>query len=70
MTFEFQSAEEYLQVFADVAGWRRRIEALSQPDALQMREALEAAVQPHLVDGCVRVAATALCGSARAAATA
>ena len=62
MTLELASADEYLQVFADVA-WKARVAALPESDLARLRDAIREAVQPHLVDGRVRLAASSLCAA-------
>lgn len=62
MILELASADEYLQVFTDVA-WKARVAALSDRDLVRLREAITEAVQPHLVGGRVRLAASSLCAA-------
>ena len=62
MTLELASADEYLQVFSDVA-WKGRVAALSERDLARLREAIAEAVQPHLDGGRVRLAASSLCAA-------
>jgi ubiquinone/menaquinone biosynthesis C-methylase UbiE len=62
MTLELESADEYLQVFSDVA-WKARVAALSDRDLARLREAIAAAVQPHIVGGRVRLVASSLCAT-------
>jgi len=56
MTLELASADEYLQVFSDVA-WKARVAVLSDGDLERLREAIAEAVQPHIVGGRVRLVA-------------
>ena len=62
MTLELASADEYLQVFSDVA-WKGRVAALSDGDLERLREAIAEAVQPHIVGGRVRLVASSLCAA-------
>ena len=62
MTLELASADEYLQVFSDLA-WKARVAALSDGDLARLREAIREAVQPHLVGGRVRLLASSLCAA-------
>lgn len=62
MTLELASADEYLQVFSDVA-WKARVAALSDGDLERLREAIAEAVQPHIVGGRVRLVASSLCAA-------
>jgi SAM-dependent methyltransferase len=62
MTVELASADEYLQVFSDVA-WGPRVAALSDSDFARLREAVTEAVQPHIVGGRVRLVASSLCAA-------
>jgi hypothetical protein len=65
MTFEVESPDEYLRLFADFAGWHRKIGTWTEAEAARFRAALAEAVQPHVVEGRVRLAATARCASGR-----
>jgi len=57
--FEFASADEYLQVFRDVA-WKSRVDALS-PDALAaFRRSVADATRSYDVDGHLRLGASSL----------
>jgi SAM-dependent methyltransferase len=60
MTLELASADEYLQVFSDVA-WKARVAALSDRDLARLRAAIAEVVQPHFVDGRLRLVASSLC---------
>jgi hypothetical protein len=62
MTLELASADEYLQVFSDVA-WKSRMATLSDRDLARLREAIAEAVQPHIVGGRVRFVASSLCAA-------
>jgi SAM-dependent methyltransferase len=62
MTLELASADEYLQVFSDVA-WKARVAALSDGDHARLREAIAEAVRPHIVGGRVRLVASSLCAA-------
>jgi SAM-dependent methyltransferase len=63
MTLELASADAYLQVFSDVA-WKARVATLSDRDLARLRQAIAEAVQPHTIDGRVRLAASSLCATA------
>jgi SAM-dependent methyltransferase len=63
ITCEFQSADEYLDVFVDVAGWKRRADSLSDQDTARLRNALREAVRPYSEDERVRFMATMHCAS-------
>jgi enediyne biosynthesis protein CalE5 len=61
--FEFTSADEYFQVFRDVA-WKSRVDALS-PDALAaFRRAIVEATRSYQVNGGLHLAASSLCAVA------
>jgi len=62
MTLVLASADEYLQVFSDVA-WKARVAALSDRDLSRLREAITEAIQPHIIDGRVRLVASSLCAA-------
>jgi SAM-dependent methyltransferase len=62
MTFELASADEYVQVFADVA-WKARVDALTPADRTGFREAVADAVRPHVIDGRLRLGTSTLCAS-------
>ena len=62
MTLELASADEYLQVFSDVA-WKAKVAALSDRDLARLREAIAEAVQPHIVGGRVHLVASSLCAA-------
>jgi SAM-dependent methyltransferase len=64
ITCEFQSVDEYLDVFVDVAGWKRRRESLSDQETSRLRQALEEAVRPHVEHGRLRLVATMHCAAA------
>ena len=66
MTLELASAEDYLQVFSDVA-WKARVASLSDADLARLKEEVVRAVQPYQdkSTGCLRLAAVSLCATGR-----
>ena len=66
MTFELESAADYLRVFSDVA-WKARVAALSEGDLARLKEEITQAVQPFLdkTSGRLRLTAMSLCASGR-----
>jgi hypothetical protein len=66
MTFELESTDDYWRIFTGfAAGVAARIAILSEKDQVRTREALRADSQSFMTDGRLRLAATALCASAR-----
>jgi SAM-dependent methyltransferase len=65
MTFDFPSVDAYLQIVSEVAGWTRRVQALSADDQSRLRQAVEEAAGPYCVDGRVRVGAAMHCAVGR-----
>lgn len=65
MTFEFSSVDAYLQIVSEVAGWTRRLQALSPGDLSRVRQSVTKAAQPYCIDGCVRVASAVHCAAGR-----
>jgi hypothetical protein len=65
MTFEFPSVDGYVQIVSEVAGWTRRLQALSADDVSRLRQAVADAAQPYCVDGRVRVGAAVHCAAGR-----
>jgi enediyne biosynthesis protein CalE5 len=65
MTFDFPSVEAYLQIVSDVAGWTRRLKALSASDQSRLRQAVAEAAGPYCVDGRVRVGSAVHCAVGR-----
>lgn len=65
LTFDFPSVEAYLQIVSEVAGWTRRLQALSPDDRSRVRQAVAAAARPYCVDGKVRVGAAVHCAAGR-----
>jgi hypothetical protein len=63
MTFDFPSVEAYMQIVSEVAGWTRRLQALSAGDQLCLRQAVADAVGPYCVDGRVRVGSAVHCAA-------
>src|SRR5262245_27042172 len=66
MMLELDSADQYCQVFADVA-WKFRIDALDVAGLEAFREDVRRAVDPFVEHGRVRLAAASLCASGRKA---
>jgi SAM-dependent methyltransferase len=65
MTFDFPSVEAYLQVVSEVAGWTRRLEALSPDAQFQLRQAVAEAAEPYCVGGRVRIGSAVHCAFGR-----
>jgi hypothetical protein len=65
MTFDFPSVEAYLQIVSEVAGWTRRLEALSAGDRFRLRQAVADAAGRYCVDGRVRVGSAVHCAVGR-----
>jgi SAM-dependent methyltransferase len=63
MTFEFPTVDAYLQIVSEVAGWTRRLQALSADDVLRLRQSVALAVQPYCVNGVVRLGAMVHCAA-------
>lgn len=63
MTFEFPSVDAYLQIVSEVAGWTRRLQALSPDDLSRLRKSVADGAQPYCVDGHVRVGAAVHCAA-------
>jgi SAM-dependent methyltransferase len=63
MTFEFPTVDAYLQIVSEVAGWTRRLQALSADDMLRLRQSVALAVQPHRMNEAVRLGAAVHCAS-------
>jgi enediyne biosynthesis protein CalE5 len=61
--FEFASADEYFQVFRDVA-WKSRVDALSPEALAAFRRAVVDATRSYAVNGRLHLAASSLCASA------
>ena len=61
MTFEFPSVQAYMQIVSDVAGWARRLQALSPDERSRLRQSVTNAAQPYCVDGRVRMGAAVHC---------
>jgi enediyne biosynthesis protein CalE5 len=61
MTFNFASIDEYLQLVSEVAGWTRRLQALSANELSRLRQAVADAAEPFCVDGRVRVGSAVHC---------
>jgi SAM-dependent methyltransferase len=66
MTFELESTDDYWRIFTGfAAGVAARIAVLSEEDRRRAREALRSEAKAFMADGRLRLAATALCASAR-----
>ena len=63
MMFEFSSVDAYLQIVSEVAGWTRRLQALSRSDFSRLRESVTNAALPFCVDGRVRVESAVHCAA-------
>lgn len=63
MTFEFPTVDAYLQIVSEVAGWTRRLQALSADERLRLRDAVALAVQPYCATGAVRLGAAVHCAA-------
>ena len=61
-TFECTSAEQYCQMFGELA-WKTRMSALSAEDRTQFVKEVDEAVQPYFSDGRLCLVATSLCAS-------
>jgi enediyne biosynthesis protein CalE5 len=61
MTFDFASIDEYLQIVSEVAGWTRRLNALSAEDLAHVRQAVADATAPYCVEGRVRMRSAVHC---------
>lgn len=67
LTFNLASADEYWRIFTQfAAGVPERLATVSDADRLRARDALRASVESFVVDGELRLRATALCGTGRA----
>ena len=62
-TFECASADEYLQLFRDVA-WRARIDALPESELTDFRNAVAEATRPYSKNGRLHLTARSLCAAA------
>jgi hypothetical protein len=65
MTFECSSVDAYLQIVFGVAGWTRRLQALSPGDFSRLRESVMNAAQQFCVDGRVQVESAVNCAAGR-----
>ena len=64
MTFTCESADEYCQIFAEVA-WKAKMAALSAEEMARFREAVAAAAAPHSERGRLLLQTTSVCASGR-----
>jgi len=64
MSFEFDSAEQYCELFADVA-WRSRVASLTEQQLTAFREEVRRAAKPYVKAGRLRLIAASLCASGR-----
>ena len=60
--FECASADQYVQMFGDLA-WKARISGLSTQPRLRFVKEVDEAVQPFFTEGRLRLVATSLCAS-------
>jgi SAM-dependent methyltransferase len=67
LAFEHESAADYLETFADFAGWSRKLDALPAAAASSLRTALEGAVRPYVRADRIRLPATLRCAAGRRA---
>lgn len=65
LTFDFPSVEAYLQIVSEVAGWTRRLQALSAGDQSRVRQAVADAAAPYCVAGRVRLGSAVHCAAGR-----
>ena len=64
MVVECATADEYLQIFSDIA-WKMRVASLPDADIARFRDAVVEATRPHAKDGRLHLAASSICASAR-----
>lgn len=60
--FECASADQYCQIFGELA-WKARMSALSAEDRARFVKEVDEAVQPYFTEGRLRLVATSLCAS-------
>jgi hypothetical protein len=66
MTIEFDTADDYWQVFSDLAaGIRARVASMTDADRVRLRTVVRESAQAHVQDGRLRLIATPLCATAR-----
>jgi SAM-dependent methyltransferase len=67
LTFNLSSVDEYWRIFTQfAAGVSERLASGSDADRLRALDALRASVESFVVDGALRLRATALCGTGQA----
>src|SRR5262249_50782702 len=66
VAFDCASADEYSQMFGDLA-WKTRMSALSSDERRHFVDNLNEAIRPYLTDCRLRLVATSLCASGRKA---
>jgi SAM-dependent methyltransferase len=67
MPIEFDSTEEYWQMFTEcAAGVKTKLSTLSQADQVRLRNLVDELAAPHIVNGRLRLVSTPLCAAARA----
>jgi len=65
MPTEFDSTEEYWQMFTEcAAGIKARISTLSKEDQVKLRRLVDELAAPHMVNGRLRLVSTPLCAAA------
>jgi len=67
MPIDFESTEEYWQIFVEcAAGIKAKIATLSDEDRRKLRRLIDELAAPHIAAGKLRLLATPLCAAARA----
>ena len=66
MTVEFESVDQYCQIFTDVA-WKSRVASLQPAQLNAFRDEVDRTVQPYVVGNRLRLVTTSLCASGRKA---
>ena len=68
MPIEFESTQEYWEMFTEcAAGIKTKIATLSKEDQVKLRRLVDEFAAQHMVNGRLRLVATALCAAARRA---
>jgi len=66
MPIQFESTEEYWQMFLEcAAGIKAKIATMPDEDRMKLRRLIDELAAPHMVDGKLRLMATPLCALAR-----
>ncbi len=67
MSIEFESTEEYWEMFIEcAAGVKAKIATLSDGDRMKLRQLVDELAEPHIVNGRLRLASMPLAAKARA----